>query len=87
MRVHKVINRVHEGTTYYRWVVSIPPKNIRELGWTDGQELETLVRGSSLWVQPALHPQAGRRSRQPEALEEEVQRKSLWRRRAGGGSP
>lgn len=77
MRIHKVINRVYEGTVYYRWVLSIPPKNIRELGWVDGQELETVVRGSSLWVQPSLRPRARPRTRRAEAIEEEVQRKSV----------
>ncbi len=80
MRLHKVVNRVYEGTTYYRWVVSIPPKRIRELGWTNGQELEVLVRGSSLWVQPSLGPRPARRSRGSGGLEEIVQRKTLARR-------
>lgn len=80
MRIHKVINRVHEGTVYYRWVLSIPPKNVRELGWVDGQQLETTVRGSMLWVAPSLHPRPGRRGGKTEALEDEIQRKSILRR-------
>ena len=80
MRLHKVVNRVYEGTTYYRWVISLPPKRVRELGWTNGQELEALVRGSSLWIQPTLRPAAGRRERISRALEEEVRRKTLGRR-------
>lgn len=80
MRLHKVVNRVYEGTTYYRWVVSLPPKRIRELGWTDGQELEAVVRGSSLWVQPSLRRTPSRRDRPVDSLEEEVRRKTLGRR-------
>ncbi|HTT14262.1 MAG TPA: hypothetical protein VMG81_00555 [Thermoplasmata archaeon] len=79
MRLHKVVNRVYEGTTYYRWVLSIPPKRIRELGWVDGQPLEVEVRGSSLWVQPSLRPRPARRDRPVGDLEETVQRKSLAR--------
>jgi hypothetical protein len=80
MRLHKVVNRVYEGTTYYRWTVSISPKRIRELGWTDGQELEVLVRGSALWIQPTLRVPPGRRERPVGSLETELRRKTLSRR-------
>ena len=80
MRLHKVVNRVYEGTTYYRWVVSLPPKRIRELGWTNGQELEADVRGGALWIQPTIRPAPGRRERGTTTLEEEVRRKTLGRR-------
>jgi antitoxin component of MazEF toxin-antitoxin module len=80
VRLHKVVNRVYEGTTYYRWVVSIPPKRVRELGWTDGQELEATARGSVLWVQPVIRAYSGRRVRPADALEEELRRKTLSRR-------
>jgi hypothetical protein len=80
VRLHKVVNRIYEGTTYYRWVVSVPPKRVRELGWTDGQELEAVVRGSALWVQPLVKPPLPRRDRPAGVLEEEVRRKTLTRR-------
>jgi antitoxin component of MazEF toxin-antitoxin module len=80
MRLHKVVNRVYGGTTYYRWVVSLPPKTVRELGWTDGQELEAVVRGGALWVQPSLRALVGRRARPPDALEEDLRRKTMARR-------
>lgn len=75
-----MVNRVHAGTTYYRWVVSIPPKRVRELGWTDGQELEAVVRGGTLSVQPSLRALTLRRDRPTGALEEQVRRKTLSRR-------
>jgi antitoxin component of MazEF toxin-antitoxin module len=80
MRLHKVVNRVYEGTTYYRWVLSVPPRRVRELGWTDGQELEAVVRGSTLWVQPSLRRLPSRKERPADSLEEEVRRKTLGRR-------
>jgi hypothetical protein len=80
MRIHKVVNRVYEGTTYYRWVVSVPPRDVRELGWVDGQELETTVRGSILSIAPSLRRQPPRRGRPIDALEEGIQRKSVSRR-------
>ena len=80
MRLHKVVNRVYAGTTYYRWIVSIPPRRVRELGWTDGQELEAVVRGGTLWVQPSLRQLPGRRDRPVESLTEEVRRRTLGHR-------
>ncbi len=79
MRLRKVVNRVYEGTTYYRWVLSVPPKNVRDLGWVDGQELATVVRGSTLWIEPSVRPRL-RSGRSPEDLEAEVQRRSFARR-------
>ncbi|MGI0071399.1 MAG: hypothetical protein ACRECT_04945 [Thermoplasmata archaeon] len=80
MRIHKVINRTYEGTVYYRWVLSVPPKRVRELGWVDGQELEAMVHGSTLSVQPSLRPRPGRRPERASGLTEEMQRKSVTRR-------
>jgi hypothetical protein len=80
MRIHKVVNRVYEGTTYYRWVLSVPPRDVRELGWVDGQELEATVRGSVLSISPSLRRQTARRGRSTDALEEGVQGKSVARR-------
>jgi len=80
MRLRKVVNRVYEGTTYYRWVLSLPPKNVRELGWVDGQELQTVVRGGTLWVEPSFSARTTRRSRRAGTLESEIQEKSVARR-------
>jgi antitoxin component of MazEF toxin-antitoxin module len=80
MRLHKVVNRVYEGTTYYRWVLSVPPKSVRELGWVDGQELQASVRSSALVVEPTRRAISGSRGWVPGALAEEVQRKSVARR-------
>ena len=80
MRIRKVVNRVYEGTTYYRWLISVPPKNVRELGWVDGQELTTTVRGATLSIEPAVRSRPRGKSRPKGALEEEIERKSLIRR-------
>jgi bacteriorhodopsin len=40
MRVRRVQNRVVDGKRYDRWLVTIPPPLIEELGWTDTTELE-----------------------------------------------
>ncbi len=80
MRIHKVVNRVYAGVTYYRWVVTIPPKRIRELGWANGQELEAVVRGSTLWIQPSVRPARQPRDRGVTMLEEEARRRTMGRR-------
>ena len=80
MRIHKVVNRVVDGKVYYRWILSVSPKDVRELGWTDGQELETAVRGSSLWVQPAIRPRGVRRGIGADSLEEGIQLRTFPRR-------
>lgn len=79
MRLHKVVNRVWEGTTYYRWLISIPPKRVRDLGWVDGQELEAVVRGGTLWIEPAIRPSRPRRTERAEMLEEGVMGRSARR--------
>lgn len=80
MRVRKVINRVYEGTVYYRWLVSVSPKQIRDLGWVDGQELSATIRGKGLWLEPALRPGPRSPDRGAQDLEEKIQRKSLLQR-------
>jgi antitoxin component of MazEF toxin-antitoxin module len=80
MRLHKAVNRVYHGKVYYRWLVSVPPKNLRELGWADGQELEASVSGSSLWIRPALRAHPVKPERCPTSLREEVQRKTISHR-------
>lgn len=72
MRLHKAVNRVHEGTTYYRWIVSIPPRAIRELGWTDGQLLEATIRGNVLWIGPLIGARPKRRAPAAPSDEETV---------------
>ena len=80
MRIRKVINRVYEGTVYYRWLLSVPPKKVRELGWVDGQEVSATVRGSTLWIEASSRPRPRRTRQSRGVLEDEIQRKSLLTR-------
>jgi hypothetical protein len=74
VRLHKVINRVHEGTTYYRWVLSVPPRSVRDLGWVDGQELAVQVRGSILWIQPGMKARPVGRGPRRQAFADSLER-------------
>jgi hypothetical protein len=79
LRVRKVVNRVYEGKMYYRWLLSIPPQQIGDLGWVDGQELETSVRGNGLWIRPSPRARPGRRPKAPKDLAEPITRRTLSR--------
>jgi hypothetical protein len=79
MRLRKVVNRVYEGKTYYRWLISISPKHVRDLGWVDGQALEATVRDSTLTLVPSVRARPGRRTRRGQQLEDAIQLKSAGR--------
>ena len=83
MRIRKVVNRVYEGKLYYRWLLSVPPRQIGELGWVDGQALETSVRGKSLWIRPSPRVRPGRRPRSVKDLAEPIARRELRRPKRG----
>jgi hypothetical protein len=79
LRLHKVINRVVRGTVYYRWVLTLPPKEVRNLGWVDGQQLESFARGSTLTLQPSRYPVPRRPRGSADTLREEVVAKTRHR--------
>jgi hypothetical protein len=77
VRARKVVNRVYQGRTYYRWLVSISPKEIQQLGWVDGQPLKAYVRGSTLTIEPGLPSPSARRGIRSADLEGSVRRRTL----------
>lgn len=77
MRARKVVNRVYQGRTYYRWILSVSPKDIQQLGWVDGQTLRSYVRGSTLTVEPGVATGPPRGSVRASDLEGSVRRRSL----------
>ena len=81
MRARKVVNRVYQGRTYYRWVLSISPKEIQQLGWVDGQVLKSYVRGSTLTIEPGVASGPPRRATRSSTLEGAVRLRSLGPRR------
>lgn len=40
----------YNGKTYYKYIITIPSKNIKELKWNGGEELETEVRNGELVI-------------------------------------
>jgi hypothetical protein len=45
MRLQKQLSRKVDGKKYPKYVVTISPKQIEELGWKEGDELNGRIRG------------------------------------------
>lgn len=39
MKLQKVKAREYKGKPIYKWVITIPPKDIKKLGWREGMIL------------------------------------------------
>lgn len=52
MKLQKQLSRKVRGKEYPKYVVTIPPKFIEELGWQKGIELEVRISNNKLVVQP-----------------------------------
>ena len=52
MKLQKQLSRKTKGKTYPKYVMTIPPRNIEELGWKKGMELEVCVDDNKLIIQP-----------------------------------
>ena len=44
MKLQKVKAREYKGKPIYKYMIVIPPKDIKELGWKEGIELEGIVK-------------------------------------------
>ena len=50
MRLQKQKTREVKGKEYFRWSVVIPPDEIEELGWKEGEELVPMKEGERLVI-------------------------------------
>lgn len=48
MKLQKRFLREHNGKKYYKFIVNIPPKLIKKLGFKAGEELKADVKGNKL---------------------------------------
>ncbi len=48
MRLRRVQNRVYKGKEYERWLVTLPPDLVKELGWNETTELEAKRKDGTL---------------------------------------
>ena len=52
MRLQKQLSRKVEGKKYPKYVITIPPSQVQELGWKEGMELETEVKQNRIILKP-----------------------------------
>ena len=52
MKLQKQLSRKIKGKSYPKYVMTIPPKNIEELGWQKGIELDVRVKDNKLIIEP-----------------------------------
>lgn len=56
MRLQKQKTREVKGKEYFRWTVVIPPDEVEELGWEEGEELTSIPRGEKLVIERPSRP-------------------------------
>jgi len=52
MKLQKQVSRRVEETEYAKYVVVIPPDRVEQLGWNDGEELDSQIQGQKLIISP-----------------------------------
>jgi antitoxin component of MazEF toxin-antitoxin module len=50
MKLQKQLSRKYGGKEYPKWVIIVSPKRIAELGWQEGESLETEVKDQELII-------------------------------------
>lgn len=52
MQLQKRLSRKVGNREYSKWIITIPPSTIKELGWKEGEKLQTKVSNDKLVVKP-----------------------------------
>lgn len=52
MRLLKQVSRMIGENEYSKWIIIVPPSQIEQLEWKEGEELESRVKGKSLFIKP-----------------------------------
>lgn len=52
MKLQKQLSRKVRNKKYPKFVVTIPPKQIEEVGWEEGTELEAIVKDGKIILRP-----------------------------------
>lgn len=63
MRLQKQVNRIVEDKEYSKYVVVIPPESIGQLGWIEGQELDSKIDDNKLVIY-SKNESTGRKKRE-----------------------
>jgi len=54
MRLLKQVSRQIGENEYSKWIIIVPPSQVEELGWKEGEELESYIKGRSLLIRLAI---------------------------------
>jgi len=52
VRLQRQLSRRFGGKAYPKWVIVLPPKLVKELGWKEGQYLRAEIDGKGLRIRP-----------------------------------
>lgn len=52
VKLQKQVSRRLGDKEYAKWVVVLPPRIVRELGWKEGQDLKFQMDGRTLRMRP-----------------------------------
>jgi len=52
MKLQRQLSRKFGGIEYPKYLVVIPPKKVKELGWREGTELEAEIKNNEIVLKP-----------------------------------
>ena len=50
MKLQKRLSRIYKGKKYYKYILVIPEKDIRESGFKEGDELNSKTKGGEIKI-------------------------------------
>lgn len=66
MKLQKQLSRRVGNKEYPKWVISIPPKQVKALGWSEGQSLEGEVTDQKLVIKKVSEAEVEKRKKAAE---------------------
>ena len=52
MKLQKTRAYTYGGKDYHKYIVTLPPEHVEQMGWEHGQELEAVPRKDGLLIRP-----------------------------------
>ena len=53
MRLQKQLSRETSGRRYDKWIITVPPKSVKQLGWKAGTPLTSEIKEDKLLISKA----------------------------------
>jgi antitoxin component of MazEF toxin-antitoxin module len=66
MKLQKQLSRRVGNKEYAKWVIAIPPKQVKALGWNEGQSLEGEVTDQKLVIKKVSEAEVEKRKKAAE---------------------